>query len=293
MRAHVWEEPESLVLPPPPRRQPLRVPALAAIALLAAGTAARAQTALTPFGLTDRAARNLVLAEMRSNGSTGENRDIVVAVWKAYDRMPPATRASATTAIVAWIKMFVSSAEFKTAYAAERDTRRPEGSADPLSLDEEVKKTIDSQLATLAQYKAGFAALPEGERAKLLAGLSEEEARIRSAENARTIRTMLEANRTQSSSRSASDSAEWAVRYPADPQMWVKQYLQAFLAATDRIDYTLPSFIVKGAGGETLGFLSPGYTGLPWQKIHATLMGKDTVTAARTAADAWLTEIGR
>jgi hypothetical protein len=273
-----------------PRRQAL---ALAFVALLAVGTIARAQAALTPFGVTDRAARNLVLAEMRSNGSTAENRAIIPVVWNAYDRMPPAARGPATTAIVAWLKSFANSAEFKAAYAKERETRRPEGGADSLSLDEEVKKTIDGQLATLAQYRAGVAALPEAERAKQLASLSAEEARIKSAENIRATRTLLEATRTQDSSRSAAATAEWRARYPADPQMFVKRYLQDFLTMTERLDFTLPTFIVKGPGGETLGFLSPGYTGLPWQKVHAILIGKDAVTAARAAAEAWLREIGQ
>ena len=104
----------------------------------------RAQTALTPFAVTDRAARNLILAEMRANGSTSENRDIVGVIWRAYDKMPAAARGPATTAIVAWAKAFASTPEFKTAYASERNTRKPEGAGDraPLSVDDEVKHTV-------------------------------------------------------------------------------------------------------------------------------------------------------
>lgn len=270
-----------------------RASALTAILLLAGALAARAQTALTPFGVTDRAARNLILAEMRSNGSTAENRDIIPVVWKGYQRIPPQTRGPATTAILAWVRTFVSSAEFTAAYAAERTARRPEGAAETLSIDDAVQKTIDGQLATLALYKAGVASLPEAERVKALAGFSAEETRIRSPENRTSIRAVLETTRTQDSANSGAAVADWAARYPSDPQMFVKQYLQAFLAATDQVDYTLPSHIVRNAGGEVLGFLSPGYTERPWQQVHAILIGKDAVQAARAAAEAWLRDLGR
>lgn len=270
-----------------------RAVVLAAIALLAGGTAARAQTALTPFGVTDRAARNLILAEMRSNGSTAENREIIPVVWKGYQRIPPQARGPATTAILAWVRTFVSSAEFTAAYAAERTTRRPEGGTETLSIDDEVQKTLDGQLATLAQYKASAASLPEAERAKVLAGFGAEETRVRSPENRKSIRTMLEITRTQNGASSAAATVAWEAQYPSDPQMFVKQYLQAFLAATDQVDFTLPSYVVKNAGGEILGFLSPGYSERPWQQVHAILIGKDAVQAARAAAEAWLRDLGR
>ena len=51
--------------------------------------------------------------------------------------------------------------------------------------------------------------------------------------------------------------------------------------------------MVKGRGGETIGFLSPGYTGMPWQRIHAILAGREAVEAGRAAAGVWLKELAR
>ena len=138
-----------------------------------------------------------------------------------------------------------------------------------------------------------FAGLPASDRAKALTTLSAEEARIKSRENAQAIRVVIESSRTETTGANASASAEWAANYPADPQQWVKRYLESFLAATAGLDFALPSSIVKAPNGETLGFLRPGYTEMPWQKIHAILIGKDAVSAARAAADSWLNEIGR
>jgi len=106
-------------------------------------------------------------------------------------------------------------------------------------------------------------ASPEKERAAVLATLKEREAQLKSPETLKIWRTVLEAERGEKSSGAAAAFSAWEARYPA-------------------------AFMVRGPGGDVLGFLSPGYTGMPWQLVHAIVAGKDAVDTGRAAAAARL-----
>jgi hypothetical protein len=105
------------------------------------------------------------------------------------------------------------------------------------------------------------------------------------------LRTVLEAERGEKTSRSGTAFAEWETKYPANPNAFVREHLQRFLNETAKVDYSLAAFFVRGPNGDVIGFLSPGYTGVPWQHIHAIVAGKEAVDAGRAAAAAWLKEI--
>ena len=251
-----------------------------------------------PFGVADATARKL-LVDAITNDRLGVyesdviRSDLVTTAWRAYDRMPAAARGPATTAAFAWAKSYVSSPAFAAAYAQVREGRRPEGAANTPSVDEEAKRRLAEQLAAMEESRkmAESFPLPEKDKAALLAKLKEQEAQIKSPESQKMMRAVLEAELGQKVSAGSAAVAAWEARYPASPTAFVRDHLQRFLAGTAIIDYSLAAVVIKSPKAETMGFLSPGYTGMPWQHVHAILVGKEAVDAARAAAAAWVKEL--
>jgi hypothetical protein len=249
-----------------------------------------------PLGVADATARKFLVDAVlgdafRTYKSHFIVSDLVQTVARAYAKIPAAARGPATAAAFAWAKAYLSSPVFAAAYAKQREGQRPEGVANVQSVDDQIKKMMDDQLAAMAESRKMAATLPEKDRAALLANLKEMEAQAKSPERLKILRTALEAERGEKASRSDTAFAQWEARYPANPNAFVREHLRVFLTETANIDYSLAAFMVRGPGNEVLGFLSPGYTGIPWQHIHAIVVGKDAVDAGRAAAAAWLKEL--
>ena len=277
------------------RRRMFAAPALAVatlcVLLLVIGLNAIVTTQSTagPLGVADATARQLLVgAVLSSDGNAGE---LVPTVARAYAKIPAAARGPATTAAFAWATSYVSSPAFAAAYAKQREGQRPQGVANVPSVDDQLKKMMDEQAATMVEARKMAESLPEKDRAAFLANLKEQEAQSKSPERLKILRTALEAERSGNASGSATAFAEWEATYPANPNAFVREHLQRFLKVTANVDYSLAAFFVRGPGGEVLGFLSPGYTGIPWQHVHAIVAGKEALDAGRAAAAAWLKEL--
>jgi len=271
------------------RRRMLPATALVAAALFAATVVVWTQTTAGPLGVADATARKLLVAAVLSNdGNVG---DLVPTVARAYAKIPAAARGAATTAAFAWARSYVTSPAFAAAYAEQREGQRPAGVANVPSVDDELKKMMDEQAAAMVLARKMAESLPEKDRSSFLAKLKEQEAQSKSPERLKILRTALEAERSGNASGSATAFAEWETKYPANPNAFVREHLQRFLKVTANVDYSIPAFFVRGPSGEVLGFLSPGYTGIPWQHVHAIVAGKDALDAGRAAAAAWLKEI--
>jgi hypothetical protein len=259
------------------------------------------QTQAGPLGVASATARRLlvegILHETLRNvdeRSTGVNNDIVRSIWRAYDRMPAAARGPATTAAFAWAKAYVSSPEFAAAYATQREGQRPAGAAGAASanVEAELQKMRDEQRAAAEAARKMAESLPEKDRAAMLAQLKAMEEQLNSPETLKTWRAALEAQLGAADADRDNAAARWNANYPADPRMFVRGHLERFLAVTENLDYSLPTIVLKAPTGDTMGFLSPGYTGIAWQRVYAIMAGKDAVDAGRAAAAAWLKEVG-
>jgi hypothetical protein len=254
------------------------------------------QSVVNPLGVADASARKLLVGGILVEGfrtyqSTFINNDFVQTVARAYAKLPAAARGPATTAAFAWAKSYVSSPAFAAAYAAQREGQQPAGVASLPSVDDQIKKMMDEHAANLVMVRKIAESLPEKDRAAFLANLKAQEAQANSPELIKRMRTVFEAERTEKMSRFTKELAEWEARYPANPNAFVREHLQRFLTETANVDYSLATIFVRGPGGDVIGFLSPGLTGIPWQHTHAIVAGRDAVDAARAAAAAWLTEI--
>jgi hypothetical protein len=78
-----------------------------------------AQRVLVQLGLTDATARNFLLNEIKHPASSRRDT-IVVTGNRAFLKLPPAARAQAASSLFAWIKGYVNSPTFKSAYSTYR-----------------------------------------------------------------------------------------------------------------------------------------------------------------------------
>src|SRR3954453_16819121 len=83
---------------------------------------------------------------------------------QAFKMLPPAARAQAATAGVAWVKSYVNSPDFKRQYVQVRQSRRPEPETWELTPEQELQKADEEQKQQMADSKEAIAALPPDQR---------------------------------------------------------------------------------------------------------------------------------
>ena len=276
-------------------RWPARAVPCALAALLAAGAAALAHQSapnpLAPFGASEAAVRKLILDTV-SGGGNIRGSGLPTLIQRGYTKIPPASRAAATTAVFAWAKAFTDSAAFTTAYARFRDEHKPQ-TAGNTSVDAAVTKQIEETLKHFENSRKAVEILPPADRAKALATIDQSVAQVKSPEYEKNLRSGLSAQFAATSAADAKAMSDWEATWPADHNAYVRKHLEHFLTATANIDFTLPQIWIQNPDGVTVGFLSPGMDDLPWETTHAIFAGREAVTAARAAVAAWLKEIGR
>jgi hypothetical protein len=251
------------------------------------------QPAAGPFGVADQTARGLVNAATREPRALRSTHAFVTTIRHAYERLPAAARGPAVTAAFAWAKAYVSSPAFASMYAGVRQQARPAGTQYDMSVDEELQKKLDSERASLEESKKNIGMLPEADRARVLAAFKEAEDRLRDPEMIKAMREQITTRRDEDQHGTAEGTAQWNVRYPANPRDFVKRELEHFLEASASIDFTPPLTIVKSPAGAILGFVAPTGRPLQWIEIECLLAGKEMVMAGRAAAETWVKELAQ
>jgi len=251
------------------------------------------QSALSQLGLTETAARGLVMDEVQAPGRSGGGGKMAAAGRAAYLKIPEAARGPVTTALFAWTKAYVNSPAFETAYARVRTTAMP---GPPLpydhTIDEELKKQLDHNLAVLEGMKRGAASMSAAEAQKFLASLKETADKVRNPETQSGMRAELEAVRAKHQAQHDKGMAQWQKEFPADRQTVFARRLREFLDATAEVDFEARKNVVKSHAGEIVGVaLRKEHQAKPWQWLEAFVVGKEATTAGRAAAEAWLKEI--
>jgi len=264
----------------------------AALVLTAAGHATDAvRQAAGPLGVGDAAARALLIDAMSGGGELHDYVKVVDAIWKAYDRTPVAARGALTTAAFAWAKAWMSTPAFKAEYARIREEHRPPGAQAGGSLDDEIKKLRDEMLAVFQESRKVAATLPPADRDKFLANLKYQEDMLEDPAWEKQMRASIQAQRGEADARESDAVARWNDAYPAEPNAFIRKWLDRFMEQTADLDFDLPAIVIRNTRGEMLGFLSPGYLTLGWEKEHALSAGREAVAAARAAVAAWLKEL--
>lgn len=245
-------------------------------------------SALTQLGLTETAARGLLMDEIQTAGGG----KMATAGRAAYLKLPEAARGPVTTELFAWAKAYVNSPAFEAAYARARTAAMPQGSQYDRTIDEELKKQLDEKLAVLENSKVAAQSMPAAEAQKFLASLKETADQLRSPEMQRTLRAQLEAERGTRNAQDDKSTEQWQEKFPADRQALFARRLREFLDATTDVDFEARKKVVKNLAGETVGYwLSEAHQKKPWQWLEALVVGKEATMSARAAAEAWLKEI--
>ena len=216
-----------------------RIPATAAvgaIALLMAGPLL-AQGALAQLGLTETAARNFVLGEIKGP-SDDRSAPIGVAGTRAFLKLPPAARGPAATALFAWAKSYVSSAGFTASYNTYRNGRLPTERQYALSVDAQAKKEIAEQLAGFEQMRLAADKMPPKDRDMLMEQVKQALANLTNPAYADKLRAQLAAERAQESGQGSEIAVEVEATTPADPRKLFARRLREFLNATADVNFS-------------------------------------------------------
>ena len=259
--------------------------------MLTRAAGAFVQSVLTQLGLSEAQARAFLIEEVK--GPARSRRSPMISAGRAgFLKLPPAARGPAATALFAWAKAYVNTPSFKSMYDEHRKGLAPEATQYETTVDEEVKKRIAEQLATLAEARKNAALLPPADRAQILESLKQLEAQLRSADNARTVREEVEEER----GRNRSDSTELAKtrdeKFPADLRSFFAARLREFLEATADVNFDARTINLTG-GTEGIEFINADDRERPWKWQEAAIVGREATTAARAAAEAWLKELAR
>lgn len=268
--------------------------------LMLVTAAAFQQSALTQLGLTDALARELVLEEVRNGGT---DTRVMSARWhgrlvqqgrKSYQKVPVAQRTQATAGLFAWARTFIGSPGFKAAYTTIRAEQKPTPKEYALTIEQEIKKEVDEQLAGHEQMKQMAASMKPADREQMLANIKQAQAQLRSPEYLKAQRTMRLEERAREQAGEDEAVKNWQEWYPADPNAFAAKALRALLEGTAGVDYSAKLVTVAGEGGDVIWFENLAYRKTkPWMWVEALLAGKEAVTAARIAAQAWLKELGQ
>jgi hypothetical protein len=274
-----------------------RISEVAAFVLVAAGMGATSgalvtQSGLSELGLTETAARNFVLNDVKSP-SSGRTSAIATAGNRAFLKLPPSARGPAATALFAWAKAYVNSPAFKTAYASFRRNAVPEATQHyDLTVDEEVKKKIDEQRDLIQRMRQMAATMAPADAAMLRKSADEQDAQIRSGELAKMLKAGYEADRAAKNANLDTSAKEANERYPADPEKIFARRLREFLDETAEANFSARTISLTG-GPDGIEFIERADQKRSWLWQLAIIAGKEATTAARASAQAWLKELTR
>jgi hypothetical protein len=254
--------------------------------LVGAEPRALAQSALAQLGLTEATARTFLFDEVKAPAAD-RTSPLALTGTRAFLKLPASARAGAATALFAWAKVYANSPAFQNAYAQHRKNVGAD-SRPALSVDEEVKKKIDDELARLDEMRQQAAAMSPELAARTLEAVRPIEQNLRSPETANAFRMEIEASRA----RQNQQQAEMDRRLPADPQQLFARRLREFLDATADVNFAArTASLNEDANG--IVFLDRPDRKRHWIWQEAVIVGPEATAAARAAAQAWLKEIER
>ena len=256
-----------------------------------AGGGLVAQSTLAQLGLTESAARNFVIDEIKT--PAGDRRSaIVIAGNRAFLKLSPSARGVAATSLFSWAKAYVSSPAFTASYAAYRKDRSPTSRQYDLTVDEAVKKDLDEQLAGFEEMKQRAASLPPADRAENSRVGQEGERDVDRSAIIKQLRAELAAKRAQEGGNDVSLTTKVDETTQADPRRLFARRLREFLDATADVNFSARTISLTG-GPDGIEFIDRADRKKPWLWQEAVIVGPEATAAARAAAQAWLKEIER
>jgi hypothetical protein len=260
--------------------------AAAVFAIATAGAVAHAADLFTQLGIPVATAEQAAVTII-SNGL--HHPGLPSAAFKL---LPPAARAEAATAGVAWLRSYTQSAAFKAQYDNLRATHTPQPPQFEGTPEEELTRADEARRQEAEESKRAIASLPEEQRRALertlaasaaaLAKMGTPEQRALRLEEIRAAR----ADRTREYEQAL---ARWRREYPDDPSPAIARRLREFLAVSADVDFA--AVVKPTEDGSRVRFENPAYEAksAPWKLCYRA--GREATAAARVAVEGWLKEM--
>jgi len=242
---------------------------------------------LTKLRLEPAAAREGVLDSL-ANGTVYNE-----AAFKVFKSLPGAARETVVRAGLSWIRAYVSSAEFKAAYAERRERMKPEAPAPRPSADEQFAKMKADMEKSIAEMRKNMAAMDAETKKAMEAGIQQMRAQMeqmaKDDAQQKLMRQMAEMSVAEDKQRHEEKLKEWEQRYPDDPRLLIQRRIREFLAASTGVDFAAR----LEPRGDKMVFANDDYEKKPagWKICYRA--GKEATGAARAVATAWLAELGK
>lgn len=237
---------------------------------------------LRALGVDEAQARATVESAIKSGS---------VSVWAArtaFKAAAPGERATLVQESAAWAKAYTESPAFSAAWQQARESAKPSPPAAKPSVDEELKSQQAEQRRQVEEMKKSVASMPAEQRQAMDAAVKSMVAQMdqmqADAQMQQLLRQGIEAGRVAEQQEFEEATKRWQESYPADPRGLIERRLQAFLDKCADVDFDAKLV----ANGSKMRFADDNLERKPPEWKLCFRAGREAVTAARTAATAWL-----
>jgi hypothetical protein len=215
------------------------------------------------------------------------------AAVKAFKALPASARAEVVRAGLDWAKTYIASAEFKSAYAKLRESKKPAPPGPVPSAEEtlakmkaDMEKGIENMRQVQATADAETKKSMDTAIKQIRAQMEELDKNPQMKEN---FRLGAEMQRTANKNDYEARLKTWNDDLPEDPGMLVAKRIRQFLETSADVDFSAG----LAPRGDKMVFVKDEYEkkSAYWKTCFRA--GKEATEAARAFAKAWLAELGR
>lgn len=216
---------------------------------------------------------------------------------KSLKNLPEQERIAMVQLAGQQAKTYLASSEFIAAYNAFREARKPKPPEAPKysrQLTDEYREDLKKNIAEMEKSKG---ALPQDQHSAMngvINNLKQQLQELDRPDNSvfpADIDTHLKQAYAGEMAEHGKRIAAWEQAYPVNnPKPMIKQWLAVFLEKSADVDFEAQTTEVKPG---ILTFINPEYERKDklWKLLFRS--GKETVSAARAFAQAWLTELNQ
>lgn len=245
---------------------------------------------LAQLGLNATAAKEQLMSGL---GSGFINYSLAAPAFK---KAPAALRVQLAEGAIAWARTHTASPEFKTAYATLRENRKPHAPEFKGTPEEEYARHREQQAKDQAKgvedMKKAMASMTPEMRKQMEAAMEQSAAVMKQMDTPEMHKMMLDGIRMQreeKTRRYQDDMTKWQAEYPESPDPVIAKRLKAFLDTSATVDFEAK---LESKYGK-MRFVNPEYENKPSEWKLCYRAGQETVAAARSAAQAWMKDLGR
>ena len=213
------------------------------------------------------------------------------AAVKAFKALPASARAEIVRAGLDWTKAYVASAEFKSAYAELRESKKP-APPEPVPSAEEtlakmradMQKGIENMRQVQASSDAATKKSIDEAIKSMQAQMEEFDKNPQMKEN---LRLGSEMQRTANKNDYEDRLKAWNDDLPEDSRALVAKRIRQFLTTSADVDFSA----ALAPRGDKMAFVKDEYEKKPAYWKTCFRAGKEATEAARSFAKTWLAEV--